>query len=110
MDSQSQIGWQCHLAFEEAQTLTGQFASLTFFVADTKLGKKLKYFDHWVGAFIADGFFSSITFQGSVGERGEYSNRIFKVKEIETWLHFTGFVPNLGIPMHLHSSEERFPV
>lgn len=127
---QSQIGWYCHLAFEEAETLIGQFASLTYFVADTKLGKKLKYFDHWVWVFVADGLFSSITFWGSVGERRGYSNRIFKVKERETWPHFTRLcakswnthaspvkweeVPSLssvvGMPVHLNSLLGAFAV
>jgi len=40
---------------------------------------------------VADGLFSSIPFQGSVGERGRYPNRIYKVKEMQTWPHFTRF-------------------
>lgn len=72
---------------------------------------------------MADGLFSSIPFQGSVGERGKYPDRIYKVKEIETWPHFTKVcaktwnthaspvkwveVPSLSsvmrLPVHLHS-------
>lgn len=40
---------------------------------------------------MADGLFSSIPFGGSVGERGGDPNRIYKVKEIQTWPHFTRF-------------------
>lgn len=47
---------------------------------------------------MADGLFSSIPFRGSVGERGGYPNRIYKVKEIETWTHLQGLVPNLKHP------------
>ena len=63
----------------------------TYFFTDTKLGKKLRYFDHWVWAFAADGLFSSVPFGGSVGETGRYPNGIYRVMETQTWPHFTRF-------------------
>lgn len=42
--------------------------------------------------FVADGLFSSIPFGGQSGERGRYPNRIYKVKEMQTWPHFTRFL------------------